>query len=157
MDIYKEISLVLGVRVTEETFDFKLKRVAASGGFTAKHQEQIIIILVKRLGEIEKSKEVEKKPAVDLEDLVYKLTDRVRELEAKPPVVEKPKDKPSAEIAEKVEPKKVEKPKTTTKPSVKLAKEVEKDAEGVAQGIDKQTKPVTKSAKKKSDDKKTDK
>ncbi len=163
MDIYKEISLVLGVRVTKETFDFKLKRVAASGGFTAKHQEQIIIILVKRLGKMEES--TQEVPIIDVEGTLNDLILRIDSLEDRvDKEIKKPRGsgKPPAEIAEKVEPKKagpnkVEKPKTPTKPSVKLAKKVKEDAEEVAQGVDKQTKPVVKSAKKKSDDKKTDK
>ncbi len=150
MDIYKEISLVLGVRVTEETFDFKLKRVAASGGFTAKHQEQIIIILVKRLGEIEKSKEVEKKPSVDLEDLVYKLADKVRELETKPPEEEKSEgleDEPK----EPKEDKKKGPAKEAIKPKVKIKEAVAKPNKVAPAKKVKESKP------KKSDDKKTDK
>ena len=149
MDIYKEISLVLGVRVTKETFDFKLKRVAASGGFTAKHQEQLILILVKRLGELEEKPREES--VVDVEGTISLMQEKMAELEEKLRLmkvdIEKkvPAKAPEAPPAKKVEPKK------------KAKKEVKKKEPAVQSNKVASAKKAKESKSKKSDDKKTDK
>lgn len=140
MDIYKKISLVVGVRVTKDSFDYKMKQVSSRGGFTIKHMEGIIFLLIKMLGEMEEVKVKTDEPKVDFEALIYELRDKITQVENR--LNAPPDDGPIAEEVEEID----KPPKAEVVP--------EKKKETIAKKVKEKPKPAKKTKPKKQEPKK---